>query len=232
MMSAVPYCMAAVASLVAGLDRTAVLQLMIARPIVAAPLTGWLMGDVATGLQIGAFLELLWLGRIPIGAAIPPDDTQVAVGSTCLAVTQYPGDPVPALAFSILCLLIALPFGRVGGFFDRVARRLNGSLWQRAEQAIEAERYHQLFWLHLQGILHFGFASLCTFGVIVFGGLACLWILTPVLAGELPAMQPWLKIVVPLAGVAACLCTVNFHRAIWVYSGAFLLVYSLLSVFG
>lgn len=116
MMSAVPYCLAAVASLVAGLDRTAVLQLMIARPIVAAPLTGWLLGNVETGLQIGAFLELLWLGRIPIGASIPPDDTQVAIGSTCLAVTQYPGAPVPALAFSILCLLIALPFGRVGDF--------------------------------------------------------------------------------------------------------------------
>jgi PTS system mannose-specific IIC component len=231
-MSGSPYSIAAFASLVAGLDRTAFLQIMVSRPIVAAPLTGWLLDDMQTGLYIGAFLELLWLGRIPVGASIPPDDTQVAVGSTCLAVTQYPGSSVPVVAFSILCLLVTLPFGRIGGFFDRLARHANGTLWVRAERAVEEERYYRLTWLHLQGVLHFGFASLMTFGVILLGGLLCLQILLPVLSGDLLLVQPWLRLAVPLAGVAACLSTVNFRHAVWVYSGAFLIVYCLLLLFG
>jgi PTS system mannose-specific IIC component len=227
-----PYCMAAVASLVAGLDRTAMLQLMISRPIVAAPLTGWLLNDVATGLQIGAFLELLWLGRIPVGASIPPDDTQVAIGSTCLAVTQYPGAPVPAVVFSILCLLVSLPFGRVGGFFDRMARHVNGNLWVCAERAVEKEHYRRLTWFHLQGAFHFGVASVLTFGVVLLGGFLSLRIVLPLLAGDFALVEPWLRMTVPLAGIAACLCTVNFRHAVWVYSGAFLVVYFLLLFFG
>lgn len=69
-----------------GLDRTAVLQLMLSRPIVAGPLTGLVLGSPLTGLQVGMLVELLWLGRLPVGASIPPDDTQIAVGGTFLAV--------------------------------------------------------------------------------------------------------------------------------------------------
>lgn len=227
-----PYLMAFVASLLAGLDRTAVFQLMISRPIVAAPLTGWLLGDGATGLQIGALLELLWLGRIPVGASIPPDDTQVAIGSTCLAITQYPGAPIPLAAFAILCLLVALPFGKVGEFFDRVARRLNSGLWVRAERAVDQGRYRSLTWIHLQGACHFGLASVSTFSVILLGGLLSLRILVPLLTCDLAAMLPWLRLTVPLVGVAACLCTVNFRPAIWVYSSSFLVVYGLLLALG
>ncbi|MGE4544994.1 MAG: PTS sugar transporter subunit IIC [Pedobacter sp.] len=227
-----PYLMAFVASLIAGLDRTAIFQLMISRPIVAAPMTGWLLGDAATGLQIGALLELLWLGRIPVGASIPPDDTQVAVGSTCLAITQYLGAPIPLAAFSILCLLVALPFGKVGEFFDRVARRLNSRLWVRAEQAVERGQYSLLTWLHLQGACHFGLASIATFSVILLGGLLSLHLLVPLLSTDLTVMLPWLRLAIPLVGVSACLCTVNFRPSIWVYSSSFIVVYGLLQVFG
>ncbi len=227
-----PYLMAFTASLIAGLDRTAVFQLMISRPIVAAPMTGCLLGDAATGLLIGALLELLWLGRIPVGASVPPDDTQVAIGCTCLAITQYPGAPIPLAAFSILCLLVTLPFGKVGEFFDRVARRLNSRLWMRADHAIEQGRYSCLTWLHLQGACHFGLASIATFSVILLGGLVSLRLLVPLLSSDLVAMFPWLRLAVPLIGVSACLCTVNFRPSIWVYSSSFLVVYGLLQIFG
>jgi PTS system mannose-specific IIC component len=232
MMSGHPFFIAAVVSLIAGLDRTAVLQLMICRPIVAAPLTGWMLGDAATGLQIGAFLELLWLGRIPVGASIPPDDTQVAIGSTCLAVTQYPGPAVPAMAFSVLCLLVALPFGRTGSFFDGLARRLNSRLWVRADKALDGADYRHLSLLHLQGLIHFGLASVLTFGVILVGGMAGIAVLLPLLSGDLTVMSPWLRMLVPLAGVAACLCTVNFRKAARVYGMSFAIVYCLLVIFG
>ena len=65
-----------------GLDRVALVQMMISRPLVAGPLTGLVLGKPLLGLEVGMLLELLWLGRLPVGAAIPPDDTQVSVGAT------------------------------------------------------------------------------------------------------------------------------------------------------
>jgi len=51
----------ALVALLCGLDRVAVLQIMISRPLVAAPLTGMLLGQPLIGLQVGIMMELLWL---------------------------------------------------------------------------------------------------------------------------------------------------------------------------
>jgi PTS system mannose-specific IIC component len=70
-----------IVSIVGGilcLDRIFV-QAMISRPIVAAPVIGLILGDPYTGLISGAFIELFWIDRLPIGAYIPPNDTIAAV---------------------------------------------------------------------------------------------------------------------------------------------------------
>ncbi len=43
------------------------------RPIIVAPLVGLVLGDLTLGIQIGATLELIFLGAVPIGASNPPD---------------------------------------------------------------------------------------------------------------------------------------------------------------
>ena len=44
------------------------------RPIVLCPLVGIVLGDLQSGLAIGASLELLFMGSISIGAYVPPDE--------------------------------------------------------------------------------------------------------------------------------------------------------------
>lgn len=46
---------------------------MVMRPLVVAPLVGLVLGDLATGLVVGASLELVFMGAMQIGAAVPPD---------------------------------------------------------------------------------------------------------------------------------------------------------------
>jgi PTS system mannose-specific IIC component len=60
------------------LDRVFV-QTLLSRPIAAGPLIGICLGDSYTGLIAGAFIELFWIDRLPIGAYIPPNDTIAAV---------------------------------------------------------------------------------------------------------------------------------------------------------
>jgi len=56
------------------------------RPIVVAPLVGLVLGDVVTGIKIGATLELVFMGAFPIGASNPPDFVSGAIISTAYII--------------------------------------------------------------------------------------------------------------------------------------------------
>ena len=67
---------ALIAALWAGLialDITGSGPWLIAQPLVAGPLLGWLMGHVAVGLVIGGIVQLLWMDVTPVGVGIPFD---------------------------------------------------------------------------------------------------------------------------------------------------------------
>lgn len=215
----VEYLLAATVSVFCGLDRTAALQLMVSRPIVAAPLTGWLLGDLSAGLQVGVLVELLWLGRLPVGAAIPPDDTQVAVASTALAVTAAAGRADAAMI--VLAVLVAMPLGKVGQFCERWARQRNGRLLQRAMDSLAAGQLGGLERLHLRGAVHFACASLLTFVVILAAGTPILRQLAPLLDASLSGAAPWLQVALPLVGAAVILGTINVRRSLYLYGVSF-----------
>lgn len=220
-MAAASYLMAAAVAILSGLDRTAFLQLMISRPIVVAPLTGWLLGDPMAGLQIGAMVELLWLGRLPVGAAIPPDDTQVAIGSTVLAITMGSRLGLSDPAFIILCTLIAMPLGKVGQFFERMARNWNGRLLQKAQNALGKGQFRAAEQAHLWGIGHFAFASLATFATIVAVGSLLLFELGPILLRPTTDAAPWLRVTFPVMGTAIILSSINVRRSLTLFTASF-----------
>ena len=60
------------------------------RPIVLGPLVGLALGDVKTGVEIGASLELLFMGAISVGAYIPPEFRQPSSSSCERLLRQYP----------------------------------------------------------------------------------------------------------------------------------------------
>ncbi len=229
-MSAVAdYLLAGGVSILVGLDRTAAMQFMISRPIVAAPLTGLLLGDFWLGLRAGMLLEFLWLGRLPVGAAIPPDDTQIAVGGTALAVVMgaWSGGDSPML---FLCLLVALPLGKAGQLFDRWARLGNGWLLRRAETALANHRSSTIERWHLAGLGLFALASLSTYLVIVsLGSLIVPW-LAPRLMNLLAEAAPWLGLAFPLVGTAMILGPLRNRRVAVLVGASFVVVYFFLGL--
>lgn len=216
------------AAVLSGLDRTAALQLMLSRPVVAAPLTGWLLGEPSTGLQVGLLVELLWLGRLPLGAAIPPDDTQVAVGSTFLGVTMGRALGLAGLEFTLLAVLVCLPLGKVGQLFDQGARHWNRRLTLAAERALEKGDVSRAERHHLLGCWHFALASLGTFVVVVAGGALLLYFLSPLLLTPLARSASWLRLAFPLLGAAHILGTVNVNRSMSLFGASFAMTLCLL----
>jgi mannose/fructose/N-acetylgalactosamine-specific phosphotransferase system component IIC len=105
-----------------GLDTTAALQIMVSEPIVAGTLAGLALGDPSVGLALGAALQLVWSGALPVGAAPFPDSAPAAVGGVGGAVLLG-GAGVPAPAALAAGFLAALVAGMVG---QRVTAWLRG----------------------------------------------------------------------------------------------------------
>lgn len=122
-------------SLLAGalaLDATAVLQLMFSQPVVAGTLTGLVVGEPLLGLTIGAVLQLVWLGALPVGAAPFPDASSgavVAVGTATMLEHVGAGAGLGAAVGVVLGLLT----GAVGQRVTLWVRRTNEALAAFAE---------------------------------------------------------------------------------------------------
>lgn len=82
---------------------------MMNRPIIMAPLVGLVLGDLTLGIKVGALLELIFLGAVPIGASNPPDITSGSIIGTAFVILtgQEVGSAV-ALAVPVATLVLLL----------------------------------------------------------------------------------------------------------------------------
>lgn len=116
------------------LDRVYLLQTLVSRPIVMAPLLGIAAGNLSLGLLIGAALELIWLNAPPVGAFLPYDESfcaavAVPVGSVAAASLE------PQTAAG-LALFLCLPTAFVGRAIDSRIRKANQDLLPQEPAAI------------------------------------------------------------------------------------------------
>lgn len=70
------------------------------RPIVAAPFAGLMLGDLQTGIIMGAALEAIYMGISPIGGSVPSDPTAAAILAVGFVVVGG-SDIKTALALSL-----------------------------------------------------------------------------------------------------------------------------------
>jgi len=61
-------------------------QNMLDRALVTGPIVGLILGDVHTGIVMGASLELVWMGLVNIGGATPPDMVTGGILGTAFAI--------------------------------------------------------------------------------------------------------------------------------------------------
>jgi mannose/fructose/N-acetylgalactosamine-specific phosphotransferase system component IIC len=130
-----------------GLDLVSVPQMMIARPIVAGPIAGLILGDAVTGLQLGVLFELFQYDILPVGAVRYPEygPATVAAVSAAHAAAGTLGLGVGAL--------VGLITAMAGGASLQAVRRLNTRAVHRAAAALESGEPRTLERLHVAGIL-------------------------------------------------------------------------------
>ena len=162
------------------------------RPIVSGAVVGLILGDLKTGLAVGAAYELMSIGSMPIGGAQPPN----AVIGGIMAVVFAIGSNLEAEA----ALGLAIPFAIVGQNLVTLLFTVMSPMMSVADK-MAAKGDHKgivrLNWLAM-GILGLAFAIVCTIGMV--GGAA--------LGDTLAAIftkAPWIMNGLGVAGGMMCL---------------------------
>lgn len=165
---------------VVGLDATAFPQVMVSRPIVAASVTGLLLGRPLEGVAVGVLLEFFALVILPIGAARYPEAGTAAVAATAGYVTVAGDAQRPELL--LVAVVFALLWERVCGASVNVLRRYNEHLVAGAEERKPLSE-RRLERLHLTALaidfgrgaaVAAGGAALAVWGLAAVGGVGAI----------------------------------------------------------
>jgi len=190
------------------LDRSSV-QSLVSRPIVAAPLLGFLLGDPLTGLAVGAFAELIWIDQVSIGGFVPCHDTLVAVLITGGLITSFgPAGSIapPQIAFGFL---VFIPLAYLGRRLEISLIGLNGRLADRAKEAVAGYDFRKIDLWHLLCILVY----YLSFSLLIFLALAFFGEIVTLAYPELPPpLIMALKItyfILPLLGAAVAVTVIR-----------------------
>jgi|WetSurMetagenome_2_1015567.scaffolds.fasta_scaffold00347_7 fructoselysine/glucoselysine PTS system EIID component len=135
---------------------------LLSRPLVLGPLVGLVLGDITQGVIIGATLELIFMGNIKVGAAIPPDVITGGVLGTAFAIMSGKG---PAIALAIAVPVSILAEMVISGLF--VLRPMFNNSFNRYADEGNFKRIERL---HVaSGLLKPLLMGLLTFLALQFG---------------------------------------------------------------
>ena len=133
-------------------------------PILIAPVVGLLLGDLQTGIIMGAALEAIFLGVMVVGGERPSDPAIAATVSTYFAIKS--GLDVEA------ALAIAYPVAILGSSFNTLARGLTFAIVPWMQKIVLEERNmkkYNIVCLILMFTLSFGAKYLAAFIAIALG---------------------------------------------------------------
>ena len=95
-------------------------------PLVVGTIMGLVLGDVQTGLYVGASLQFVYLGSFGIGAAIPPDACSATAISTALCIIAKLDKDV--------AISLAVPVATLAQVLNMLIWTFNGILMHAADK--------------------------------------------------------------------------------------------------
>lgn len=197
---------------VLSLDQVAVAQCMVSQPLVGGWILGWVCGDPASGLFVGAFYQFLCLTDLRVGGSVPPDGVLAGLIGTAVFLSLPPAAGWNAFALLGLLTVFHLPLALLARTLERTVCSAN-RLWVRiAEDMVGRGRFRLAQAAALGGIPLFflrGFllAAVVLFAASFWGGRGL-----PTTAGMNVPLELFARLV-PLVGLAALVA--QRRRAGW-----------------
>ena len=138
---------------------------MLSRPIVVAPLLGLLLGDLHTGLLVGAAVETIFMGVVNIGVSSTAEPALAAALSTVFTIQS--GNmganiaiafPLAVLGLQLLNMILSFVIGPFAPLFTKFAKKGEDN---------KMVGLHYGLW-----VLHYGLYAMIPFFAVLFGSKA------------------------------------------------------------
>ena len=123
------------------LDSRLLGRLNFERPLISCTIVGLLLGDLQTGLAVGASIELMSLGLVVIGAASPPDMNMAAIICAAFAILTD--------ASVETALALAVPIAVLGQMLGVLMRTILSNLTHVADKAIAEGNFRRARSMHI-----------------------------------------------------------------------------------
>ena len=156
-------------------------------PIVTGFLVGLVLGDVKTGLIIGAELQLMWMGAVGIGPV-----AQLDIG-TAVAITTGTGAET--------AILFGVPVAVIMQFLNTLLMSAYSGVMLSADKKIDALDFRGIRWCHY-------FCGICTFLAYTIPTFIVMFFGNELIEGIVNNMPDWIN--TGLGGVAALLPCLGF----------------------
>ena len=154
-----------------GLDLASVMQTMIARPLVAGAVAGFILGDPVSGITVGVVLELFALEVLPVGASRYPDYGIGAVAAAAAAVGA------PGVFGTGVGVAVGLVVAYLGGKAVHLVRVENAEDVRRHRRQLDAGDSAAVVGVHLRSLGRDVFRALIiTWVGLLVAGVGPLWI--------------------------------------------------------
>ena len=152
-----------------ALDTTAAFQIMISQPLVACSIVGLLLGNFQLGFIIGIYLQLIWMGEIPAGAAFTSEGNIGACTGAAIAILSFEHSMRMAPAVAI-ALLLSIGIAFIGGKMVVLYRTVNSQIYQSLINAdkLTIRQIEQAQYLGLAGSFLLGTVLVFVF-TLIFG---------------------------------------------------------------
>ena len=112
------------------------------RPIITGIFVGLVLGDLRSGIVLGGLMEMVFIGSVTMGAAVPPDSITGGILGIALAVSTGNGAGI--------ALLLAFPIARLYLFIDNfLTLHLFPVFLKKADRCIEKGDFRGMAKIHL-----------------------------------------------------------------------------------
>lgn len=118
---------------------------MVNRPIIISTFVGAVLGDITAGIKMGAALELVFMGAIQVGAAVPPELLVGSALGTAFAITSGQGAEA--------ALTLSLPIATLAQSLKVIVFTIRSSFMSRADKLADDANIKGMINLNMAGLL-------------------------------------------------------------------------------
>lgn len=167
---------------IAGIQHRALGVISIDRPIFSSAIVGLILGDLRTGLIVGATLEMIWIGAQRIGGSVPPNIVIGGVLGTATAIITGQGAEA--------ALAVGIPAALVGSAFEVFAKTICSFFIHQADAyAEQGNTLGITLMAWLGNLLYFLLAAVPVFIALTAGADAAQALFKAIPAGLLTALR-------------------------------------------